>query len=181
MKAPIAYLLLLLLAVPSFAKDVDLQYQFAAISLKKSKNAEIKILSLPEELRDAAIMNAAGLLNLKLMEWGKQKLAEGEITKWQFYHIMSISMFQLAGLTQQANWYEATNCHISEASRLIEMAKEISSVPVNCRSAVYGPKQAAGVRLGSKLREAATAESINTWTTETIMFSLQISEAEAMP
>lgn len=166
-----------LVGIAGGAGASDSDYRFAAESLESAKQAERVILSLPAELRSAAIIAAVGRLNSQLQSWGKQEIENGELSPQELFAVMASTMRSLAVMTQEANWPEATLCHIREASSLDDMAAGKAAKPANCRSGVYGPLQANALRLGPQLETPRVASALKKWVASTILTGFYVVRA----
>lgn len=158
-----------LVGIAGGAAASDLDYRFAAQSLESAKQAEHVILSLPAELQNAAILATAGKLNLTLQKWGKQEIDNGELSPQELFAVMASTLRSLAVLTQEANWPDATACHVREAALLDDMATGKPVKPANCRSGVYGSLQASALKLGPKLEAPKIASALKKWVDSTIL------------
>lgn len=147
--------------------------KYAAKDLKDSIKAQEEIVALkPVELRNLAIMSAAGLLSSKLNDWGLQEIADGKKTQAQMMYVMALSLLGLSRLTQAANLNDAAACHYKEAMILVGMSKGKPREFANCRQAAYGTDlQVDAMQEAYRPEIKRIQELVNRWATSVALYS----------
>jgi hypothetical protein len=146
--------------------------RFAAEDLKNMIKAQEEIVALKPELRDSAIMLAAGLLSTKLNEWGQKEIDAGKKTQKQMMYVVGLSMMGLARLTQAVNLNEASACHTKEAFNLIAMSQGKPREYANCRKSAYSTEMQVNVMKEAYRPEMKDIEElVNRWATNVALFS----------
>ena len=174
--------IILLVAVNSYAEQkptradiasAKLTARFAADDMKAAIKAQEEIVALkPEELRNLAIMLAAGLLSSKLNDWGLQEIADGKKTQNQMMYISGLSLLGLSRLTQAANLNDASACHYKEAMIVIGMSQGKPRQAANCRQAAYGTEmQVDGMKEMYRPEMKQIQELVNKWATNVALYS----------
>lgn len=158
------------------AKDNNFNRRMALHNLEKTKEATAIILELPSDIQKAAVQKSAGLLTIKLQEWGGEKISAGEMTHIQRLEIMTFAIKQLAILAQSVNWNEANICHIKEVISLESLLKGQQTSPVNCRQNVYDITSS--LRFSEQLEKPVVFNAINDWSTSVILAGYNLIKSE---
>ena len=156
--------------------DAEWNAKSASKYLLKVKETQDKIIALPEEYIQFAVLAAGGQLNTKMAGWGQDEVDAGNMSQQELIYAMSVAMLKLSELAQAAEMFEASSCHFRESTILTAMASGKSVAPANCRQDVYSTELLSGSMSVANDPEFKSLVQglINQWSTEVIMLSQAI-------